>query len=110
MGGRNRFSEFLAHRKEDNGYSDGGEARSPSIATSPSLNGDNEANPSDTEKYLAALRGIENDIGSANSKVGELGALHDQLLNSADGAKSEGKEKRQHFIRTISIWYTNSCN
>ncbi|KAJ2606653.1 hypothetical protein H4R99_000287 [Coemansia sp. RSA 1722] len=91
---RNRFSEFIARRRENSlGSSD-----------SPNSNASLEEGYAnvDMEKYLTTLNGIERDINNASSNIDELGVLHGRLLSTADGDKSEAIA-HQRDIKTADI-------
>ncbi|KAJ2192195.1 hypothetical protein IW145_006742, partial [Coemansia sp. RSA 521] len=57
------------------------------------------------------LNGIENDIDAANDDVDDLGVIHETLLSTADGTRSEGKvlpyfttlALSQHTLNTVII-------
>ncbi|KAJ2786865.1 Syntaxin-3 [Coemansia interrupta] len=91
---RNRFSEFIARRRE-NSFDDSG---SPDSLTSVE---ESDANV-DMEKYFTTLNGIERDIEGVNGSVDELGVLHGRLLSTADGDKSEAIA-RQRDQKTADI-------
>ncbi|KAJ1721963.1 hypothetical protein LPJ53_003565 [Coemansia erecta] len=91
---RNRFSEFIARRRE-NSLDDSG---SPDSLASL---GESNTNV-DMEKYFTTLNGIERDIEGVNSSVDELGVLHGRLLSTADGDKSEAIA-RQRDQKTADI-------
>ncbi|KAJ2427114.1 hypothetical protein IWW41_003935, partial [Coemansia sp. RSA 2522] len=54
------------------------------------------------EKYLTILNGIENDIDAANDDVDDLGVIHETLLSTADGTRSEAIA-RQRDQKTTQI-------
>ncbi|KAJ2142304.1 hypothetical protein IW142_004375, partial [Coemansia sp. RSA 564] len=56
----------------------------------------------DMEKYLTILNGIENDIDAANDDVDDLGVIHETLLSTADGTRSEAIA-RQRDQKTTQI-------
>ncbi|KAJ2859746.1 hypothetical protein FB639_005730, partial [Coemansia asiatica] len=91
---RNRFSEFIARRRENSlGNSD-----SPNSSVSLE---ENNANV-DMEKYFTTLNGIERDISNVSSSIDELGVLHGRLLSTADGDKSEAIA-HQRDLKTADI-------
>ncbi|KAJ1961370.1 hypothetical protein GGI12_003289 [Dipsacomyces acuminosporus] len=78
---RNRFSDFIARRKSQHGPS-----HSPAGSD---LSLEDAGGGADMEKYFSTLSGIEKDIDVVDSNVDVLSHLHNKLLSSADGSKSE---------------------
>ncbi|KAJ1746864.1 hypothetical protein LPJ79_005637 [Coemansia sp. RSA 1821] len=88
------LSKILPHRRRGSA----GSAQSGSTMGSVRSAGSG----SETEKYFTILNGIEEDIDAANDDVDDLGVIHETLLSTADGTRSEAIA-RQRDQKTAQI-------
>ncbi|KAJ2848860.1 hypothetical protein IWW36_003033 [Coemansia brasiliensis] len=88
------LSKILPHRRHGSADS----ARSGSSMGSIRSTNSN----SEIEKYFTILNGIEEDIDAANDDVDDLGVIHETLLSTADGTRSEAIA-RQRDQKTAQI-------
>ncbi|KAJ2451514.1 hypothetical protein EV183_003548 [Coemansia sp. RSA 2336] len=88
------LSKFLPHRRR--GSADSAQSGSTMGSVGSAGSG------SDTEKYFTILNGIEEDVDAANDDVDDLGVIHETLLSTADGTRSEAIA-RQRDQKTAQI-------